>query len=374
MNLEQSYGQDDRAVETRAQAAIVDNPFRDVSLPAVTMDMDFSEVKLAIAERIKNIAARATGRSADSFTVLDGRPEELGKKSSPETASHRENEFFLVDFDSNSITESDGAPVVLHVELVVNDGRTVPIIRPYSNSTGLPNPNVTKICAAVYNELGLSIESQRALISNNQTTSIKVPSSLTPFSWTSNDIALGVIAHAAITPFIFCALQLAHSSEASQLGWVAACAATLAAAGISIYYFWDKISYLKRRSHVASLVEHLDLTDDRRALKEAVQGTIDHDTFKLLDRYVGDRKSASDCVALAHAIAKIGIVEISYPRRLEYWVYDTEAQKYQLYWDVIDQSTVFGWLSKIGGSNPDAQVQRAVHQARAKLEEFLSNR
>ena len=376
MNLGESFNQPRTEITQSVHEIEQFDQFRGVTLPPAYINADSSEIKLVIEERIKNIAAMTTTRSSDSFAILEGRPEDLGKKSSAEIDSHKKNEFFLVDLNAPVTEESTGSPAILHVELVSEDGRVTPIVRPYGGNLGQPSLESVKICAAIYQEFGLSIESQKALINRYQASisPTEAPSSLTPFRWTSGDLLLGVLSHLATSPLIYCAIQAGLSSEGQGGGWIMGCFVSVAIAAAAIYGFWNRIYYLKRRPHVASLVEHLSLTEDRKALRSAVQGSIDHEMFNLLERYVTDKKSVADSVALAHAVAKIGIAEISNPRKIEYWSYDSDSRRNKLYWDIIDKTTVFGWLSKIGGSNPDARVQAAVQQARAKLEEFLGGR
>ena len=374
MDLGQSFDRSRNETATSGQELTQSEHFSGLVLPPATIDSDSSEIKLAIEERIRNIAARVTGRSPDSFAILDGRPEELALKSSAESSLHRKNEFFLVDLNATSLEQSFGTPAILHAQLVIENGRTLPIIRPYGDIMGELSLETAKLCEAIYQDFGLSVDSQKALADRQHVATIEVPSSLTPFKWSANDVILGIVSHLSVTPLIYCALQAAYAPSADNAGWIVGCMAAFALAGTIIYGFWNRIDYLQRRPHIASLIEHLHLTDDRKALRSAVQGTIDHDTLKLLIRYVTDKKSVPDSVALAHAVAKIGIAEISHPRKIEYWSYDSDARKDKLYWEVIDQTLVFGWLSKIGGSSSDPAVQKAVHSARAELESFLADR
>lgn len=368
---------DRQQIQTEKAAQIEAFNLDELVLPFPDVALDAQEVRKNIEDKILSIAAHATNRSSDSYSSLPGRPHEMNQEHSSKVKQHRENEFYLIDLNLDNDKSCTATPFILQCEVITHNGRIIPIVRPYADINGKISPQAQKICSAIFQEFGLTPESLKSLIDHHYLLSIPnttEQSALTPFSWSAKDTLLAIVAHLPFLSVIHSVTQLVQSQPGEGAGWIFAILASGVIAGVCSFGFWDNISYLRNRSRIASMMHHLTKIEDRAELIPAVQGTLDHETISILERYVGDKKSTSDSVTLAHAITRIGIAELSKPRKIQYYSYDTEQRKDVLHYDNIDSNRIFRWLSKVGGADASSQAQEAVFKARADFEKFLAGR
>lgn len=370
MNLGQGFQEPEERGETVARQTLGD-AFAGIALPPpYELDSPITERNI-LEERIKRIASEVTGKDLDTFCIFNGKPGGKSATSGKDSVA-TSNDFYLVDLTTLRNNEAVGEPVILQVSLISNGTTPTPLIRPYSDSSGIVSETTQRICLALYRELGLSIDSQRSLIAQtHQEQPIITSPTTAPFLWRASDIALGIVSHLPIPIAVGLFAYAFHLPEGAAGGWLIA---ALGAAGASIgcaVGFWGRIDYLRKRPQMASFMQHLQSIEDPKALRVAVQGTMDDDHYELLKKYVKESRPPAEMINLVNGITKMAMAELSHPRRISYQEYVESTRSYVTKYYTLDSSNFFGWLDEIGGRSGHPDVQQAVHDARLKLGLYL---